>query len=77
MQIISLKNYFGAFYNIVIENLNRQTLTKEDWQRTISISDGNVAPRVRKLPKEEVDILIYNGAVATKNHFFNKKWLQQ
>lgn len=77
VQITSLKDYFGAFYNIVIENLNRQMLTKEDWQRTISISDGNVAPRVRKLPREEMDILMYNGAVATKNFFFNKKWRQQ
>jgi NTE family protein len=72
IEINSLKDYFGAFYNIIIENLNRQTLTKEDWQRTISISDGNVAPRVRKLPPEEVNTLMNNGAVATKNYFGNK-----
>jgi NTE family protein len=75
-EISSLKDYFGAFYNIIIENLNRQTLTKEDWQRTVSISDGHVAPRVRRLPTEEVKTLINNGTVATDKYFSNKKWLQ-
>lgn len=69
MEINSLNEYFGAFYNIVIENLNRQALTDEDWQRTISISDGNVAPKVRKLSKEEVNVLIYNGEQALKRYF--------
>jgi len=66
MPINSLQEYFGAFYNIIIENLNRQTLTKEDWMRTVSISDGNVAPRVRKLPAKEVTTLMHNGATATR-----------
>jgi NTE family protein len=73
MEINSLRQYFGAFYNIIIENLNRQTLTKEDWQRTVSISDGNVGPKVRKLSKEEVDVLLYNGAAGTKQYFSNRK----
>ncbi|MGZ3853184.1 MAG: patatin-like phospholipase family protein [Flavisolibacter sp.] len=73
MEINSLKEYIGAFYNIIIENLNRQTLTKEDWQRTVSISDGNVGPRVRKLTGEEVDVLIYNGTAGTKHYFANNK----
>lgn len=67
LKINSIKEYFGAFYNIVIENLNRQTLTKEDWERTISISDGNVAPRVRRLSKEKVDVLVNNGSMATRS----------
>jgi NTE family protein len=69
MEVNSLKEYFGAFYNIVIENLNRQTLTKEDWQRTVSISDGNVGPKVRKLSRDEVDVLIHNGSAGTKRYF--------
>jgi NTE family protein len=69
MEINSLNEYFGAFYNIVIENLNRQTLTNDDWRRTVSISDGNVGPRVRKLSKEEVNVLVYNGEQALKRHF--------
>ena len=69
MPIDDLKQYFGAFYNIVIENLNRQRLTITDWQRTVSISDGDVLPKVRKLSKEEVTILIENGIKAVQVRF--------
>jgi len=64
----NLKQYLMAVYTIVMENLNRQQLTKADWQRTISISDGNVEPRLRKLSKEEIRVLIENGRTATKNY---------
>ena len=73
LEIHTMKQYLGAFYNIIIENLNRQTLTKEDWHRTVSINDGNVAPRVKKLPKNEVDVLIHNGMLGTQNYFSDKK----
>jgi NTE family protein len=66
--IRNIKTYLGAFYNIVIENLNRQTLTSDDWARTVSISDGGVGPRLRKLSKAEIDNLIENGRVAMNNH---------
>jgi len=69
MPIDNLNQYFGAFYSIVIENLNRQRLTVIDWQRTVSISDGDVMPKVRKLSKEEVTILIENGKRAVQNRF--------
>ena len=69
MPIDDLKQYFGAFYNIVIENLNRQQLTITDWQRTVSISDGDILPKVRKLSKEEVTILIENGRKAVQERF--------
>ena len=69
MPIDDLKQYFGAFYNIVIENLNRQRLTITDWQRTVSISDGDVLPKVRKLSKEEITILIENGRKAVQERF--------
>jgi NTE family protein len=69
MEIGSLNDYFKAFYSIVIENLNRQLLTDVDWQRTISISDGNVQPRVRKILKPEIDTLINNGRKAVRDHF--------
>jgi len=69
MPINNLKEYFGAFYTITMENLNRQRLTSEDWQRTVSISDGDVQPRLRKLSKEEVTILIENGRNAVKDRF--------
>jgi len=67
--IDNLKQYFRAFYTIVIENLNRQQLTTSDWQRTVSISDGNVLPKVRKLSREEVTTLIENGRRAVQERF--------
>lgn len=69
MKIGNLNEYFKAFYSIVIENLNRQKLTDTDWQRTISISDGNVQPRVRELLKEEINVLIENGRKAVRDRF--------
>lgn len=69
MKIGNLNEYFKAFYSIIVENLNRQNLTDTDWQRTISISDGNVQPRVRKLLKEEINILIENGRQAVRDRF--------
>jgi NTE family protein len=57
-----------AFYNIVIENLNRQQLTEADWKRTVSISDGKIGPRIRKLSAGEINILINNGRQAMKSY---------
>jgi len=67
--ISDLGEYFRAFYTITMENLNRQRLTSEDWQRTVSISDGDVQPRLRKLSKEEIAILIENGKKAVQDRF--------
>jgi len=64
----NLKQYLYAFYNIMIENLNRQPLTRADWQRTISISDGAVKPKIRKLSAGEINILINNGRQAIKTY---------
>lgn len=66
--IANLKQYINAFYNIIIENLNRQQLSEEDWKRTISISDGKIAPRIRKLSAKEINILIDNGTQAMKSY---------
>ena len=68
MPLTDLKEYMLAFYTIVIENLNRQQLSKEDWLRTVSISDGNISPKLRRLSKEEINTLIENGKKALKNY---------
>jgi len=75
IDITSLDDYFRAFYTIVIENLNRQHLTDEDWARTISISDGNISPRIRKLSKEELSLLRGNGEAASR-HFYQAKRIE-
>ena len=69
MPVMDINQYFAAFYNIIIESMNRQQLTPVDWKRTISISDGKIAPKLRKLSKEEVILLIENGRRATHEYF--------
>jgi NTE family protein len=71
MPVTSLKEYTAAFYNMMIENLNRQSLTTDDWKRTVSINDAEIAPRIRKLSKAEITRLIENGNNATKEYFRN------
>jgi NTE family protein len=63
--IDNIQDYIGAFYNLVLENLNRTELTDADWQRTVSIDNCGISQRVRKMPKEEVDQLIKAGYDAT------------
>lgn len=61
MPITNLKEYTSAFYVMLLENLNRQTLVKEDWMRTVSINDAATSPRIRKLSNTEIDRLVTNG----------------
>lgn len=69
MPVTNLKEYATAFYTIILENLNRQTLTPNDWKRTVSISDGAIGPRIRKLSTTETSTLINNGHTATESYF--------
>lgn len=71
IRVERFKNYVGAFYNYVIENLNRYTLTEEDWKRTVAVSSGNINPRIKKLSVEQKDLLVNNGINAI-NVFLQK-----
>ncbi len=74
MQVSNLKEYVLAFYNIVIENLNRQTLTSQDWKRTVSISDKKIGPRAQiKLSAFEVETLMQSGKESIKKILANKE----
>jgi len=75
-EINSIGDYLGAFYNIVIENLNRQPLNNSDWMRTVSIPDGDVGARIRKLSKEELNILTGNGSAALKNFLERREFIE-
>lgn len=61
MPVTTFREYLAAMYNLIIENLNRPGLTSEDWGRTISISDGNIGPRIRNLSPSEKQKMINNG----------------
>jgi NTE family protein len=64
-----LSDYMGAFYNITKENLNRQNLTEMDWARTISVSDGNIGPKVKKLSTQQKLRLIEAGRKGVNDYF--------
>ncbi|MEO6833831.1 MAG: patatin-like phospholipase family protein [Chitinophagaceae bacterium] len=68
-QINSLRSYIGAFYNLVIETLNRKTSMQEEAIRSIYISTAGIEPRVRKLRKADKDILVESGRRAAENFF--------
>ncbi len=70
ISVNGLRQYVSSLYTFALENLNRSELGTMDWGRTISISSGNIGPRVRRLSREEKDLLIRNGQIATQQ-FFN------
>lgn len=71
--INNFKQYMAALYNISIEGLSRPSLTEVDWQRTVSISDAGVSPRIRRLKRRVVQGLVESGSQATRQYFDAKK----
>ncbi len=64
-EIEKFSDYIGSFYTIIIENLNRHSLTKEDWSRTISVSSVGIGSKIRKLSQEEKNRLVQSGTQNT------------
>ncbi|MFZ4796618.1 MAG: hypothetical protein ACOYMA_03935 [Bacteroidia bacterium] len=65
-RINKFEHFIAAFYNIVIENLNRNTLIPEDWQRTISISSAGIDPKIKKLSRAQKEKLVASGLYYTQ-----------
>lgn len=65
VEIDSMSDYFQAFYIVILENLNRNKLIPEDWERTISVSSTGISPKIKKLTKEEKEALILSGELGT------------
>lgn len=57
----STTDLVGSVYYIMKENLNRFILTPYDWKRTVSISDCNIGPKVKRLSPEEKALFIKAG----------------
>ena len=70
------KDFVTAMYRIMLENINRQNLTPQHWNQTISISDGEISSRVRKMSVEEKETLLNNGRMAAAD-FLAKKAQEQ
>ena len=67
--INSLKNYVGALYNIVIENLNRKQSYQDECFRTVYISTNNISPKVKKVSVNHKQLLYDNGREAAEKFF--------
>jgi len=59
--IHSTKDLIGSVYYLMKENLNRFILTPFDWERTVSISDCGIGPKVKRLSKDEKALFIKAG----------------
>lgn len=64
--ITNMSDYLGAFYILILENLNRIPLIPEDWERTISVSSVGINPRIKKLTKDQKERLVLSGEESTK-----------
>ena len=61
MPINNMTDYLNSFYILILENLNRNTLTAEDWKRTISVSSVGISPRIKKLSPVQKQAFIDSG----------------
>ena len=65
-------DFIKALYYITKETMNRQPLTETDWQRTVSISDADIGPKVKKLSGSQKEKLILSGRKGVAVYFENK-----
>jgi NTE family protein len=70
--INNLNDYLEAFYVLILENLNRTSLTEADWARTISVSSAGIGPRIKKLTSQQKELLVNSGERCTRG-YFNKQ----
>jgi NTE family protein len=61
LEIQNFSDFMKAFYLIIIENLNRNALIKEDWERTISVSSVGIGPKIKRLSLEQKTALMESG----------------
>lgn len=71
-KINGFNDFMTAFYIIIIESLNRNTLTEDDWKRTVSVSSVGITPRVRKLSNEQKTRLVQSGVTSTEAFLKNR-----
>lgn len=72
-KIDTFNDYLKAFYSVMVENLNRADLGPADWQRTVAIDDGDLSPRIRKLSRSELALLLGNGRAAMEEWLRKRK----
>jgi len=73
LEINNLQDYVSAFYILALENLNRTQLQPADWERTISVSSVGITPRVKRLSKEQKELLVNSGRAHTAAYLKAKR----
>lgn len=71
--IHNLNDFTQAFFNMVIENLNRKPYAAKEEGRTVYISYNNISPKPRKITSAEKLTLYQNGVKATKKFLDKEK----
>lgn len=64
--ISSISDYAGALFILTVESLNRQWLTKEDWNRTISVSSLGIGPKIKRMSEDQKQAFFDSGAAAAR-----------
>jgi NTE family protein len=70
--IRNFRDYMGALYNFAIEGMNADG-TVAGHGRTMHISTEGVGPRVRRLGKEDVELLVESGRRAARTFLARQK----
>ncbi len=73
IQIEQFKDFLLSFYTITLENLNRQHLIASDWERSVLISSKGIGPKIKKLSKDQKNLLLQSGQEATKRYLDKKE----
>lgn len=68
-RVDNLSYYMKALYNLIMDG--RENIKLKNYQdvKIIPISDGGIGPKIKKLKKERVQILLDNGAQAVLESF--------
>ncbi|MFM1916308.1 MAG: hypothetical protein RLZZ531_1977 [Bacteroidota bacterium] len=69
VDVSNFNEFIQAFYLIVLENLNRNTLIREDWDRTISVSSVGIGPKIKRLSQDQKSALMKSGELHTRMFF--------
>jgi NTE family protein len=69
MPINKLSDYFTAFYTLELELASRNSLSINDWKRTISIPDMGYSPKVKKMNLVDKQKLINSGSKAVLDYY--------
>jgi NTE family protein len=72
MPVFSVSDFVGAFFYLIKETMNRTSLRPEDWERTVSISDGDIGPKVKRMSKKENAHMMECGRTGVR-YFFDQK----